>query len=539
MKKKIAAMIVALLSIAILPVATQATSLNKVDNKVNVGVKEAVSPKDPVCLKIYPNDTVTPDSSIIITAKNGRFDEDAWNKSGGSNFYYGEGGKFSDSPSYYNSLMDEFSATEGSTEDLTAILKKALGSKTNCLPFRSTIINKTQMQVDLFPVDKKYTKITLSEICSRGVVCYNIPLPLMDYDEGSISISIDNNGTTISNGNFVIANADLEYNEEKNVQTKTTVNKTIKAFNKVSESFDLELSEVKRGSLNYQTGNGKITLELNDGYVFNDKVSIEPGYDNTSANKDFMPYYVYPKKTNNSVIEFRIPDVFRGSPGKLCSIKICGVVLKADGTQEANPILYVYGDSVSFERVELLDNAEIVATTQTVKTTETTTEVTTLSDETTKITTKSESSTNEPTDNELQSKSIAVTIGSSIATINGTEKYDMYAAPYIQQNSNSTMVPLRFVSLGINGDDVENSDSSGSVSWDEDTKTATIITADKVISFTAGSDVVYINNRAMIMEHGVKAEITNNRMYVPFRALGSALGVNVEWNDETKTAVYK
>jgi hypothetical protein len=296
---------------------------------------------------------------------------------------------------------------------------------------------------------------------------------------------------------------------------------------------------VKRGSLNYQTGNGKITLELNDGYVFNDKVSIEPGYDNTSANKDFMPYYVYPKKTNNSVIEFRIPDVFRGSPGKLCSIKICGVVLKADGTQEANPILYVYGDSVSFERVELLDNAEIVATTQTVKTTETTTEVTTLSDETTKITTKSESSTNEPTDNELQSKSIAVTIGSSIATINGTEKYDMYAAPYIQQNSNSTMVPLRFVSLGINGDDVENSDSSGSVSWDEDTKTATIITADKVISFTAGSDVVYINNRAMIMEHGVKAEITNNRMYVPFRALGSALGVNVEWNDETKTAVYK
>jgi hypothetical protein len=255
-----------------------------------------------------------------------------------------------------------------------------------------------------------------------------------------------------------------------------------------------------------------------------------------------MPYYVYPKKTNNSIVEFRIPDVFRGSPGKLCSIKICGVVLKSDGTQSGNPVLYVYGDSVSFEREELLDNSEILTTTQAVTTTETTTEatteVTTLTDETAEITTNSEIATNEPADNELQSKGIAVTIGSSVATVNGT-KYDMYAAPYIQQTSNSTMVPLRFVSLGISGGDIENSDSSGSVSWDEDTKTATIITGDRVISFTAGSDVVYINNRAMIMEHGVKAEITNNRMYVPFRALGSALGVNVEWDDETKTALYK
>jgi hypothetical protein len=132
---------------------------------------------------------------------------------------------------------------------------------------------------------------------------------------------------------------------------------------------------------------------------------------------------------------------------------------------------------------------------------------------------------------------ISVTIGSTFATINGNS-YDMSAAPYIQYASNSTLVPLRFVALAICGD-VDNQDNSNSVSWDADTKTATIIAKGKVISFTVGSDVAYINNKPMIMEHGVKAEISSNRLYIPFRVLGKALDVDVDWNEETKTATFK
>ena len=48
-----------------------------------------------------------------------------------------------------------------------------------------------------------------------------------------------------------------------------------------------------------------------------------------------------------------------------------------------------------------------------------------------------------------------------------------------------------------------------------------------------------INNNPQIMENGVKAEIKDSRMFIPFRALGRALGVQVDWNAETKTAIYK
>lgn len=41
------------------------------------------------------------------------------------------------------------------------------------------------------------------------------------------------------------------------------------------------------------------------------------------------------------------------------------------------------------------------------------------------------------------------------------------------------------------------------------------------------------------MEYGVEAEIKDGRMFIPFRALGNALGVNVNWDANTKTAIYK
>lgn len=135
------------------------------------------------------------------------------------------------------------------------------------------------------------------------------------------------------------------------------------------------------------------------------------------------------------------------------------------------------------------------------------------------------------------SKDVVVTIGSNTIKI-GTDDYTVDAAPYIQAASNSTLVPLRVVSLAITGGDVANADNAETIKWDNETKTATILAGDKVVQFTANSEIMVVDGKTMVMENGVKSEIKDSRMYVPFRALGKALGIDVEWDAEARAAKY-
>lgn len=137
----------------------------------------------------------------------------------------------------------------------------------------------------------------------------------------------------------------------------------------------------------------------------------------------------------------------------------------------------------------------------------------------------------EPTNN------VVVSIGSPEVFVRD-KIYQIDSAPYIQAFSRATLVPLRFVSLALSGGDVDNALNSDNVIWNNDTKTATIKAGNKVVSFTASSDTMIVDGKAMYMDNGVKAEISNGRMYVPFRALGKALGVGVSWDSESKSAIY-
>lgn len=142
-------------------------------------------------------------------------------------------------------------------------------------------------------------------------------------------------------------------------------------------------------------------------------------------------------------------------------------------------------------------------------------------------------------------KKVSVTIGETTITVDG-EAYTMDVAPYIQVSSNSTMVPLRFVSLalGVDAEAVANgsTDETSTITWDANTKTATIFYASgsgqKIIQFTAGSNAMVVDGTSVPMSYGVVAEITDSRMFVPFRALGTALGVVVDWDETTRTATY-
>ncbi len=133
---------------------------------------------------------------------------------------------------------------------------------------------------------------------------------------------------------------------------------------------------------------------------------------------------------------------------------------------------------------------------------------------------------------------VRVTIGSKAVSV-GYGSYEMDVAPYIQASSNSTLVPLRFVTIAVSGGDLTNADRNNNIAWNAETKTATILANNRTIKFTAGSNIVNVDGKDYSMDYGVTAEITDNRMFIPFRALGTVLGVDVDWDTETKTAIYK
>ncbi|MBQ7265845.1 MAG: copper amine oxidase N-terminal domain-containing protein [Firmicutes bacterium] len=164
------------------------------------------------------------------------------------------------------------------------------------------------------------------------------------------------------------------------------------------------------------------------------------------------------------------------------------------------------------------------------------------SDSSTEATTKTPVSnvsveTNTGNGTQKQSTYVRVQIGASQLKVNATA-YDIDVPAYIQLESQSTMVPLRAVTAALSGmaGSYQNADSI--VSWDAETKTVNINYKGKKISFTSGSEYMTVNGERTLMPNGVKTEIVEGRTFVPFRALGNALGVSVDWEAETKTAVF-
>lgn len=163
----------------------------------------------------------------------------------------------------------------------------------------------------------------------------------------------------------------------------------------------------------------------------------------------------------------------------------------------------------------------------------TTTEATT-SEATTSVV---ETTTEATTQASVLTASIKVTVGNDKINVDNKE-FAMDVAPYIQANSNSTMVPLRFVAIAIAGGNVENADSSEIITWDAVAKTATITAGSNSVVFTAGSRTYTVNGNTLNISNQAVAEIVDGRMFVPFRTIGEVLGAEVSWDAATKTAMY-
>ncbi len=143
----------------------------------------------------------------------------------------------------------------------------------------------------------------------------------------------------------------------------------------------------------------------------------------------------------------------------------------------------------------------------------------------------------EPISDADTSYDVRVTIGSNKVTV-GENSYEIDAAPYIQQSSQSTLVPLRFVAVALGGGNADSMDNSDIVSWSPETRTASVATDDGKVEFTADSNTMLVNGESKPMPNGAAAELKDGRMYIPFRALGEALGVSVDWEQASSTAIY-
>ncbi len=127
------------------------------------------------------------------------------------------------------------------------------------------------------------------------------------------------------------------------------------------------------------------------------------------------------------------------------------------------------------------------------------------------------------------------------------QSYEMDAKAYIQESSDSIMVPVRFVALAIGVDSeaaqsTDTADNSSKILWDANAKECTVLYAAgngmKIVKFRADSPEMTIDGTPVTMANGVVSEIVDGRMYVPFRALGQALGVEVYWDEASRTGIY-
>lgn len=72
------------------------------------------------------------------------------------------------------------------------------------------------------------------------------------------------------------------------------------------------------------------------------------------------------------------------------------------------------------------------------------------------------------------------------------------------------------------------------VDWDDDTKTATIVYGGTTIIFVISEGTITVNDEPVELE--VDAEVIEGRIVVPLRFIIENMGLEIEWDQETETA---
>ena len=125
-------------------------------------------------------------------------------------------------------------------------------------------------------------------------------------------------------------------------------------------------------------------------------------------------------------------------------------------------------------------------------------------------------------------KVIYLKIGSTVAEYVGKETILMDVAPYIDNKTNKTLVPLRVIS------DI----FKAKIQWEGSTRKIIIELDGKKIVMTIGRKEVYINDKLSIID--IPPVINNGRTLVPVRFISEQLNSEVLWiQDEKRIIITK
>ncbi len=373
MKRKIALLLAAVMTTAMLPMNASASSTNQVSKKETVQKDKAITPSKPVCLKIYPKDTVESDSTIILKVENGKFDVKEWNKQCAEdgitqdNFYYGKNNQTATDQSVWETAWASYKndMEYGAKEEIaikTALAGAGVTGSNNYLPYYIDFKSKSTADVKLFPVLEAYTDNTSNDLGVTAKVCYNIALPIVASDEGDVKVSIDSNSTSISGGGtYTVASA-----TSSSGSTTTTIDSDdIKSFeNKLSwDDETLTIKEDVSGTFDYTKG--KVKLKLNSGFEFSTNSYngqtvygvITPG----TNSPDFTPIVLTSENlTKENQLEFTLPTVFTGNTSKAAAIQIekLAFVAKDDDKNWGDVNVTVSGGSLTTDTVKVATRAD-------------------------------------------------------------------------------------------------------------------------------------------------------------------------------------
>ncbi|MGB9792418.1 MAG: copper amine oxidase N-terminal domain-containing protein [Thermacetogeniaceae bacterium] len=119
------------------------------------------------------------------------------------------------------------------------------------------------------------------------------------------------------------------------------------------------------------------------------------------------------------------------------------------------------------------------------------------------------------------------TVGEASYQVND-QTVEMDTAPYIKDGR--VMIPLRFAAnaLGVTDDNII---------WDDSTKTVTLLKGNRVVQLQIGKNALTINGVSIAID--VAPEIKDGRTMLPIRAVSTALGATVEWNEEDRTVTLE
>lgn len=121
---------------------------------------------------------------------------------------------------------------------------------------------------------------------------------------------------------------------------------------------------------------------------------------------------------------------------------------------------------------------------------------------------------------DASAKVIEMTIDKKQYSIN-SEKQKMDTVPFIKDSR--TLVPVRFVAEAI----------GAQVEWNEEEQLVKITNGENVLTLKIGENSYNLNGKDLEMD--TQSIIKDSRTFIPIRFVAEALGLNVEYNDSTRT----